>query len=585
MKIINKNQVFILVVLMSVLFVSCDDKLTETNISPNSLSADQIDPGFIMTNVISQSAYTMSLAGFAGNTSQCYLDAAMQYVQQDQGGGVNIKNTFGWKPRGWGYRSFYLPLANSNYLGKRAMASKDSVFLRGVSLTMQAYWFGFNTSVWGDVPFSEAMRGEDKILKPVYDSQKEVFKGVLELLESANDVFAKVDDVSDFTKYSDVMYNGDSQKWRAFANSLKLRFLMRLSEKASEMQAMGVDVKAEVNKMVSDAGKYPLILENKDNAVVPLPGSSADDSWPLGPFNQKTEDPYRRQKPGAPFVDFLKNNRDPRLTVWMKPVDVQTIVGDKGGDKVFMKDEDGKVRRYVRSLQSGIDTSLYIGLPIAMPNPDNYNGNNGNDLNEIRLLDPNIYNAGAANPFVSYFAPMFRENNSPYLPGTFLTASEVNFTLSEAVVRGWISGSAEDYFKRGILNSLDQYDIRDGDLSVYNPRTHETEPFDQAGFLSEMASHFNGADDQILPIMEQKWVSLFLTVEAWFDWRRTGYPDLGKNLVNGPQGERIPVRVGFGDSEKDFNTDNVNKAIQNLEPAVDDHWSKMWLLQGTGKPW
>src|SRR5690606_23781673 len=183
MKFVYKNINFMLAAFVMLYLSSCEDKLTDANISPNSLNAEQIDPGFVMTNVISQSAYTMVLAGFAGNTSQCFLDGAMQYVQQDQGGGVNIKNTFGWKGRGWGYRDFYLPLSNSNYLGKRAKDSRDSAFLRGVSLTMQAYWFGYNTSAWGDVPFSEAMRGEDNILKPVYDSQKDVFKGVLSYLE------------------------------------------------------------------------------------------------------------------------------------------------------------------------------------------------------------------------------------------------------------------------------------------------------------------------------------------------------------------------------------------------------------------
>lgn len=585
MKPVYKNFKFISAFILLLFFFSCDKKLTETNISPNALNAEQVDPGFVMTEVLSGSAMEMVLAGFAGNTSQCIIDATMQYVQQDQGGGVNIKNTFGWKGRGWGYRNFYLPLANSNYLGKRAKDSKDSTFLRGVSLTMQAYWFGFNTSGWGDVPFSEAMRGEDDILKPAYDQQKDVFKGVLAYLDAANDAFSNVHTVTGFTKSADIMFNGDFNKWRAFANSLRLRFLMRLSEKTNEMKDIGVDVKAEFNKMVSDPGRYPVILNSPDNAIVQLPGTSASDSYPLGAFNQKTEDPYRRQKPGAPFVNFLKETRDPRLTVWLKPVDVPTIIEDKGDDKVIMIDSDGKVKKFLKAFQAGVDTSLFVGLPIALANPDNYNGNNGNDLTAIRNLDPSIYNGGAANPFVSYFAPMFRENKSPYLPGIFLTATEVNFILAEAAVRGWITGSAEDYFRKGILASLKQYNVNDGDMRVYNPETHQIEAYNQNDFLNRMVDRFNNATDKLLPVMEQKWVALFTTIEAWFDWRRTGYPDLGKNLVNGPQGEKIPVRFYFGDSEKNFNEENVNKAIQNLEPAVDDQWSKMWLLRGTGKPW
>lgn len=266
-------------------------------------------------------------------------------------------------------------------------------------------------------------------------------------------------------------------------------------------------------------------------------------------------------------------------------MDVQTLIADKGSDKVIMKDENGKVKKYLKTFPEIGDTSLFVGLPIALPNPDNYNGNNGDDRNLVSNLDPSIYSGGAANPFVSYFSNMFRENTSPYLPGTFLTASEVNLLLAEAAVRGWISGSAEDYYKKGILNSLRQYDVTDGDLAVYNPTNHQIEAYNESEFLNSLATDFQEASDKILPIMEQKWLALFTTVEAWFDWRRTGYPDLGKNLVNGPKGDKIPVRIYFGDSEKNFNEENVNKAISNLEPAVDDQWSKMWLLQGTGKPW
>jgi hypothetical protein len=72
---------------------------------------------------------------------------------------------------------------------------------------------------------------------------------------------------------------------------------------------------------------------------------------------------------------------------------------------------------------------------------------------------------------------------------------------------------------------------------------------------------------------------------AWCNWRRTGYPDLGKNVINGAQGDKMPVRFAYGDNPKNFNGANVDIAVQNLQPTVDDQWSKTWLLQGTGKPW
>ena len=76
-----------------------------------------------------------------------------------------------------------------------------------------------------------------------------------------------------------------------------------------------------------------------------------------------------------------------------------------------------------------------------------------------------------------------------------------------------------------------------------------------------------------------------MTPEFWFDWRRTGVPDLGANVILGSNGKKIPVRIVYPDAEKNLNSNNVTEAITRLEPGEDSQWSKMWLLQGTDKPW
>ncbi len=584
MKSLNLYQRILQGALFILILSGCGKVLTDTNLSPNTLSAEQVDPAFTMTQVISSSAMNMALTSFAGNTTQCVVPYAMQYSQQDFSG-VAITNTFGWKARGWSYRELYLPLSNAAYLQKRAIGSADSAFFRGVALVMKSYWFGYYTSGWGNMPYSQAMQGTDGILKPVYDKQKDVFKGILSDLEAANQSLKNATSVTAFTKNADIMYKGDPLKWRAFANSLHLRFLMRLSEKTNDMKDIGVDVKAEFSKIASNPSNYPLITSSSNNASIVFPGTSALDSWPLGAFNQQDPSVYYRLKPAAPFINFLKNSHDPRLTVWFKPVDVPTIISDKGADEVIMKDTDGKVKRFLKTYQPGVDTSLYVGLLVALPNPDTYNKRTPASVNLVKSLDPAIYTAGAANPFVSYMASMFRDNTNPLVPQVFISASEVNFTLAEAVVRGWIAGSAIDYYKNGISTSLDQYKIANGDNKVYNPQNHQIESFDLNSFLNSAVDSFNNASDKIQPIIEQKWVADFTTVEAWFNWRRTGYPNLGQNIISGPQGDKIPVRFPYGDNEKNFNGGNVDIAIQDLQPAVDDIWSKMWLLQGTGKPW
>ena len=77
--------------------------------------------------------------------------------------------------------------------------------------------------------------------------------------------------------------------------------------------------------------------------------------------------------------------------------------------------------------------------------------------------------------------------------------------------------------------------------------------------------------------------------EAWFDYRRTGLPV----LVPGEAAQRqvLPLRYEYGGNEKDFNTDNNEAALSNLEETsysrgiIDSPWSKPWLIQGTSNPY
>jgi hypothetical protein len=68
-------------------------------------------------------------------------------------------------------------------------------------------------------------------------------------------------------------------------------------------------------------------------------------------------------------------------------------------------------------------------------------------------------------------------------------------------------------------------------------------------------------------------------MESWFDFRRTGYPKIGKNIINAAKGNQIPVRYIYGESETNYNTANTNTAISRLSPAANDQWAKMWLIQ------
>ena len=572
------NYLTVLLMLPAMLFVSGCQDLTEINENPNSLTDDKVNPAYVLTSVISGSASELADLAFSGNITQRVVPEAMQFTQRDFLE-FSVTNQFGWLSVPFDYRGLYLPLANASYLEKRASGNQDSLFLKGTAKVMQAMWFGVETSTWGDIPYSQALKGIAN-LQPVFDKQIDIFLGIIKSLDDANATLTKAGSVkSTVLTAADLLYGGNILKWRQFANSLRLRYLMRLSGKTAEMKTAGLDVAAEFKKMVSDPTTYPLITTSANDASLKFPGTNTADSWTLGPLITTTISEFYRVKAASTVVEFLKQHNDPRLTIWFKPVEVQTLVRDKGADVVVEKDAAGVVKRYMKTYQAGVDTSLYVGLKIALTDPDSYNSNIAAHRTQAAALNSTIYNSGAANPFVSYLGTIYRTNADPLVKSIFISAAEVNFMLAEAASRGWITGSASDYTLAGVSASLDQYGVANGDLKVYNPTTHGIVAFNKTAFLNKIKAEYDASADKLEVIMQQKWAASFTTMESWFDFRRTGYPKIGKNIINAAKGDQIPVRYIYGESETNYNTENTNAAISRLAPATNDQWSKMWLLQ------
>ena len=85
-------------------------------------------------------------------------------------------NSYDWSDQNWG--GYYGILRNTEEMLKKS-EDQGLEFYQGVALIMKAYNYGLITDIWGDAPFSEALQGEAGNLKPVYDSQKDIYTGIL----------------------------------------------------------------------------------------------------------------------------------------------------------------------------------------------------------------------------------------------------------------------------------------------------------------------------------------------------------------------------------------------------------------------
>jgi hypothetical protein len=201
----------------------------------------------------------------------------------------------------------------------------------------------------------------------------------------------------------------------------------------------------------------------------------------------------------------------------------------------------------------------YAGVTISHPKVQIFNLNTANPAQ------------GTINPHASHLNDRYTKTSDPLVLMRLISAAEVNFILAEAAMRGWIAGSAANYYADGIRQSFNAWGVGDK-FEAYITR-----------------APYKGLES----IMEQKWLASWTTAqESWFDWRRTGMP----MLKTGPSAARaaLPLRWYYHyTNEISKNPDNAKIAIDKLEPTQykgtdvsnNSAWSKMWLLQGTNKPY
>jgi hypothetical protein len=556
-------KVLSLTLLMSMILpmVSCD-KLDDLNKDPN--NPVDVPSNYILTYVLTNlgKSYT-SLGNYNSN-----LSGTLQYIQIGTTFDAARINYYDWKNDSWS--GYYDLLRNVDIINKNAVSDANP-FFEAISLTLRAFIFGTMTDLFGDCPYSESLQASSGVYFPKYDDQKSIYKGVLIDLSSANKLLSR----SDISNYSiasgDLLYNGSSDKWRKFANSLRMRYCMRLLNKQTEMASLGVNIISEFN----DAASY-VFTSNSDNAKISYLGTTIANSFNGGPLN--SANPPFSNKPCATIVDTLKSQKDPRLYRWLNPVlhkwDYNTTkVATKTVKNMF--GDSFSVEYWPATLADKVDTSLYIGLPMGLPLNTTLNFNKGSD---------NTTYPTERSPFISYLHDRFRKNVETYIQMDLMSYSEVEFIFAEAAFRGTLSvtGTAEDHYKNGIVASMNRWGITDGVNS-----------FSFSKYYSSPKVNYSAASNKLERIMLQKWISSWLGIEPWFDWRRTGYPDLKTGPV-AQYGPELPLRFIYPQPNQDPKyLINYNAAVEKLEATMyvptgqtkDHAYSKMWLLQGTNNPY
>ncbi|MFD2556346.1 SusD/RagB family nutrient-binding outer membrane lipoprotein [Sphingobacterium tabacisoli] len=539
----------ILVLMLTLSLVGCKD-LTELNVNPNNISEKDANPNLLLPTVLSGTASKYNDLSFGD------LSGVVQYTQLDAWFGAH--NDYEWTGGILSWEGYYGYLRDNELMLRRSQALGLD-FHHGVSLIMRAYIFGLIADLWGDAPYTDALKadlGGPQYNFPKFDRQDVIYKGIIDELKQANTILSKPNGTYDVLAGADLYFNGDVSKWRRFANSLALRYYMRLAEKEAAFAKQGIE------HILANPNEFPLITSVDQEVTMGYVGTNSGDSWPSNAIFDASGSNFRRVKMCATFVDRLQQLHDPRLSVWAKRVEVPIQVRASeppNTDKIV-----NGVRIVSPDVVKGIpvDTDQdYVGLPASgSKNPSAYN------------LNPTPGQT-SMNPHVSYLNDIYREAKGPLLKARLLSASEVSFILAEAAWKGWTTPeSTKAYYDRAVQLSLESW----GKSATYS------------SYIQQQGVAFENTQAQII---EQKWISNWSTAaQAWFDYRRTGYPQ----LKAGPSSIRteLPLRIPYMQNEMTVNQKNAEEALSRIEKTAHSQadnensaWSKPWLLQGTGKPW
>jgi hypothetical protein len=483
-----KNVKYFLAILSLGLF-SCDSFL-DINENPNQVQAEDVTPNLLlpgaMTSAYSVQARTMNVLG--------------NIWMQNWGGDVN-------NVTGINLEEYNLQISSNFYTGiwdgiYPAVANFQAIIdfndpnydnHKAVSYILKSYYMQYIVDMYGDAPYSQAFKGQENST-PSYDDDKVIYRDLVANLDRAIALFTQANASDIALGDSDVMFNGNISNWIRFANTLKLRLLLRQSEMTD------ADTITYLNDEFASL-EGALFLEA--NATI-NPGYNRTTASRMNPFNSifyltngSPTQSYNQIRATNYIANFLNGENNP-ITTFQDPRAgrLYTLVDNGDGPKVAGA---------IQGLTSWPEANM-------------------SRVGDGLFIDTNAANAASDED------------------GYVITLAETKFLLAEAIERGYLSGNAKSEFDAGISASMTLLGATQGSyLTAIN-----TKP--SLGW---------NAGTNIESIMTQKWIALnsFNALESFIECTRTGYPVIP--LATTATYPNRPRRLLYPTSELVANSANV----------------------------
>jgi hypothetical protein len=472
-----KKFIIILLAIATLGVTSCEEWL-DVNHNPN--DATKATPELILPGVLTN--WSADVAGFATDAGAWmgywYHAGGWSgwYTTKKYDISTGYYNAFGY---------YYGQLTDNSFIRKN---SGDNVVYPAITDVVDAWYYGRLVDQYGDVPYSEAC-SPDVTLTPKYDDAEGIYVDLIHRLNGAIVAFDSAANAKDhltnaiysIKKTADVIYAGDFTKWKQFANTLKLRMVMRMTNVRTVAQ-----LKAQMDSTITHGFIAADVLGNpgytsssgKTNPRWNSYGKSFDGTI-SSTTTQYALNAYIQRK--------LNLLADPRLTqyFWAPTGAAGVLIGTKFGT-------DGDLVAQPNTTKAANYSFLFIAK--------DYTGPTGN--------------------------PLVNSGNGSLDPSVIFTVSEAWFLQAEAASRGIITTITPAVaYTNGVTASLVVSKVAAADRTTY---LATADVLWNAGW---------SATEQIRRIINQKYIAnYFLNMyESYADYRRTGYPNpIHPGYVNDP---------------------------------------------------
>lgn len=489
------------------------DRLTEVNQNPN--SPTDAPTGALFT----QATRTFATTWFNGVGVPRYdvlgqHVAEVQYPDHDTYRRLRASQT-----SGLFNGPFSAELADLQLIIARGVEAK-AAGTYGPAMVLRSFSFGYLTDLFGDIPYSQAFKADSGVLSPKYDTQAQVYAGILaELAKASTDLTGAANTLGS----ADRIYAGDPARWQKLANSLRARHALRL---------VNVDAAtADAQLKAAFAAPGGLIATNAENAAYVWPGDGVyDNPWAA---NFKTRDDVRVSDR---LVSILRGLNDPRIHVYAMRVE-QDAPEVPARSTVWCPDGT---------------RPCYAGL-----------------ANALTQAQASAFLATTSRPGAALFPGAtaygtFGGAGSSY-PSWMFTASEALLIRAEAAARGLgglTSAQAAGFYQAGVRASLEQWGVPSAQITAY---------------MASPAGTLQPGTAGLKQIAVQKWLALYTNgLQAWTEFRRTCQPAIVKPGPSATEAS-IPRRLMYSTNEYATNSDELAAAVSrqgadNLQTRM--YWDK-----------